>query len=71
MSEQTIQRQSELVSLQKAASWLGVGVRTVYRYLDSGEITRSVKLPGKRLLYREDVVEFIKRHEQLTSGVTP
>lgn len=52
----------ELLTLQKAAEKLGVGVRTMYRYLDSGEIPRSVRLPGRRLLYLADLQAFVDRH---------
>lgn len=52
----------DLLTMPKAAQVIGVGVRTLYRYLDSGEIPRSVRLPGRRLVYRADLQSFVDRH---------
>lgn len=49
----------ELMTMQEAAKMLKISVRTLYRYLDSGRIPRSYRLPGKRLVAREDILAFM------------
>ena len=59
-SEPAMEGLGQYMTMQEAASMLKVGVRTLYRYLDSGRICRSYRLPGKRLLAREDVLAFME-----------
>ena len=49
----------DYLTMQEAAKMLRIGVRTLYRYLDSGRIPRSHRLPGRRLIAREDVRAFL------------
>ena len=49
----------DYLTMQEAAKMLKIGVRTLYRYLDDGRISRSYRLPGKRLVAREDVMAFM------------
>ncbi len=60
-SEPVMEGSGRYMTMQEAAKMLKVGVRTLYRYLDSGRIRRSYRLPGKRLLAREDVLAFMER----------
>ena len=50
-----------LMTMQEAAKMLKIGVRTLYRYLDSGRISRSYRYPGRRMLDREDVLAFLDK----------
>jgi excisionase family DNA binding protein len=49
------------MTMQEAAKMLKIGVRTLYRYLDSGRISRSYRYPGRRMLDREDVLAFLDK----------
>jgi len=60
-SEQAAEESGDYMTMQEAARLLKIGVRTLYRYLDSGRISRSYRLPGRRLLAREDVLAFLEQ----------
>lgn len=60
-SEPAMEGSGRYMTMQEAAKMLKVGVRTLYRYLDSGRIRRSYRLPGKRLIAREDVLAFMEQ----------
>ena len=51
----------DYLTMQEAAKIMKIGVRTLYRYLDSGRIPRSYRLPGRRLVAREDVRAFMEQ----------
>ena len=55
----TIDPSDQYLTMQQAAKLMKVGVRTLYRYLDSGRIPRSYRLPGKRLVARDDIIAFM------------
>lgn len=59
--EQAMDGSGHLITMQEAAKMLKIGVRTLYRYLDSGRISRSYRLPGRRLLDRADVLAFLDK----------
>jgi excisionase family DNA binding protein len=52
-----------LVSLNEVRSMLGVSRGTVFRLLDDGELNR-VRIRGRTLVPRADVLELIKRSAQ-------
>lgn len=60
-SNQVTEGSGQYMTVQEAAKLLKIGVRTIYRYLDSGRIPRSYRLPGRRLLNREDVLAFLDK----------
>ena len=61
VGEQSMDGVGQLMTMQEAAKLMKVGVRTLYRYLDSGKIPRSYRMPGKRLVARADVLAFVER----------
>lgn len=59
--DQAMEGSGQLITMQEAAKMLKIGVRTLYRYLDRGRISRSYRLPGRRLLDRADVLAFLEK----------
>ena len=57
-----------LITMQEAAKMLKIGVRSLHRYLDGGKIPRSYRLPGRRMLDREDVLAFLASCADERSG---
>lgn len=50
-----------LYRLKEAATYVGLGLRTIRRYVDDGSIP-SIKLVGRRLIEKDDLDLWVRLH---------